>query len=179
MCTLYASKELYDWYSSRPYKTRAEPLNSKEDPFPIVLDADDIINNKHTVHDLAVTLNLDPNVILYEWDAASPEHLEKQGQVLGAFFGTVEKSCGIITSKGSQGIVLADEFKKWEKEFGVEDANVLLEYAENCMEDYEYLRARRFVGRKRTLGTTPNDMIQPLPVDRTEYVVAPSIAPAA
>jgi len=179
MCDLYASKELYDWFLSRPSKTRADPLKSEEDIFPIVLDADDVINNKYTVHDLAVALDLDPSAILYEWDAASPEYLEKQGQVLGAFFGTVEKSCGIITSKSSQGITLADEFKKWEKEFGVEDANVLLEYAENSMEDYEYLRARRFVGRKRTPGIMPNNVVRPPSADTTERMVAPSIAPAA
>lgn len=53
--TLRLSRLLYDWYV-------------QERSSPIVIDADDVMNNRSAIHQLCLTTGLDPKQIKYAWE---------------------------------------------------------------------------------------------------------------
>lgn len=138
--TFHWSRALYEFYvhSKKFDRTSGQP----DVEFPIVIDADDILNPE-IMRKYAKVVGLDPAVIRYEWEKASDEEMEKLGKSVRRMKDTILGSTGIVEGKMSHGLVLEREVEKWKAEFGdVLGARLELLVREG-MGDYEWLWDRR------------------------------------
>ncbi|KAJ4022787.1 hypothetical protein NW752_000009 [Fusarium irregulare] len=126
--TYQYSRQLYDWFLSSGLKT------SK----PIVIDADDILENGPAIKDLCLSIGMDENKILYEWDTIQAP--ENAGRRELKFMSEYWSSTSVGNSKSSRGIDLQAVYGRWEKDFGASAASELHRIVERSMVDYNYLR---------------------------------------
>jgi hypothetical protein len=134
--TMHWSRTLYDWYTTQPTASSHQP---------IILDADDIMLNSDLVCRNSQTLGLDPSKLRFEWTPTGKEELEKMGRAKRRMVSTISASGGIVEGKTGMGIDIDVEAGKWKEEFG-EDEGVRIEsWVRNAMDDYEYMRERRFL----------------------------------
>ncbi|KAF5664256.1 sulfotransferase family domain-containing protein [Fusarium heterosporum] len=126
------SRQLYDWYLSK------NPSPGRE---PIVIDADDILDKSPTIERLCVSLGMDENKVLYEWDAI--EAPENAGCRELKFMTGYWNSTSVDSSKSSRGLDINVARSRWEKDFGAETAAKLWKIVEGSMEDYEYLKSNK------------------------------------
>lgn len=127
--TLRYSKELYDWYSTNDRAAK-----------PLVIEADDIMNDRNAVRQVCGEAGLDPEALIFEWDTK-----EESNDFKKVFLSTLGASTGIVPGLDSKGLSLENETKKWKAEFGEEDGESLALRVKEAMPDYEYLHSRRIV----------------------------------
>uniref|UniRef100_A0A0W0G589 Uncharacterized protein n=2 Tax=Moniliophthora roreri TaxID=221103 RepID=A0A0W0G589_MONRR len=121
------------WYSCPEGAKSAGP---GREHFPIVIDADKLINDSHgQIDKLCRLLGLDPAPIRFTWEAQDRSGNRAQA----AFLTTISNSTGVIKSKGSKLPVLEDEAREWAKEWDVETVQAMKSRTEDAMEDYEYM----------------------------------------
>ncbi|CEF74574.1 hypothetical protein FGSG_02297 [Fusarium graminearum PH-1] len=129
--TYQYSRQLYDWFLS------------KVDPEygPLVVDADDILDGNSTIKKLCNSLGMDEKHIVYEWDVIKAP--ENAGCRELKFMSDYWNSTSIDSSKSSRGFDMDIAYKRWEKDFGPEDAAKLLAIVEDSMADYNYLKGNK------------------------------------
>ena len=121
------SRALYDWYVAQDSSLQ-----------PQVLDADDIITDKDAVRHVCLATGLDPDAVVYEWEAR-----EEPDPMKAAFLSTIYTSKGIIPGLAAKDVDLETEREKWKTEFGEEDGEDLAKAVVASMADYKYLLSKR------------------------------------
>ncbi|KIM77505.1 hypothetical protein PILCRDRAFT_825279 [Piloderma croceum F 1598] len=111
------SRLIFDWYEEYYCISEIEQR-------PIVIDAEDMINDSHYVAEkFCAMTGLDPKHVQYSWtevtEAPSPIHER--------FASTLRNSTGIIR-KDQTPIIIEDEAKKWAEEFGEEVSHAIVSY---------------------------------------------------
>jgi hypothetical protein len=137
--TMHWSRALYDWYTAQ--KTISSQTTPS--PWPIILDADDIMREPDTVRRYSQILGLDPEKLRFEWAPADESELKKMGGVERRMRSTIAASGSIIQGKTAEGIDINLEATKWKKEFGEEEGRKIEEWVRKAMPDYEYMREKR------------------------------------
>lgn len=122
---------IFDWYEECYRISKIER--------PIVIDAEDMINDSHYVTEkFCAMTGLDPKHVQYSWAEAT----EACGPVRAKFMSTLRNSTGIIR-EDQKPIVIEDEAQKWTEEFGEEVSHAIVSYVNATMPDYEYLMKSR------------------------------------
>jgi hypothetical protein len=134
--TMHWSRTLYDWYTKQ---------HTTFSPWPIILDADDIMLNPDLVRRYSQIIGLDPSKLRFEWSPTSEEELEKMGRARRRMVSTISASAGIVEGKTGVGIDIDVEAGKWKEEFGEEEGARIERWVRDAMGDYEYMRERRFL----------------------------------
>lgn len=134
------SRNLYDFYRQ---KYEQEPSVEDGPQWPIILDADDLINDPGVVTQYCRIVGLDPDKLKYEWSAASQGDLTKMNPVKRRMLSTLSESTGIVKGKTSAGLDIKEEAKKWKLEFGNQEGQRIETCVRAAMPDYEYLLETR------------------------------------
>ncbi|GIK06542.1 hypothetical protein Aspvir_002192 [Aspergillus viridinutans] len=108
---------------------------------PVLLDADDIINDPEIVCRLAKLLGLDESSVQYSW---TPRTDKDAFYLKKAFMQTLNASSGVQKDKTSASLDIEDEIRKWKGEFGESLGQLIENCVSAAMPDYEYLRSKRF-----------------------------------
>lgn len=136
-CTLRWTRQLYDWYATA---WAALGLEAKR---PIVLDAEDMLQNPEVVLLFCSLVGLDQKKVQFHWD---PLTKEEQGEVSATSAktrATLHSSSGITKGKSFEGLTIEGEAEKWKAEFGELVGNRIEGWVRAAMPDYTYL-----VGKK-------------------------------
>jgi hypothetical protein len=126
------SRQMHDWYLSRA---------TAEDAVPIVIEADDMMENRATIDTLCDMLGMDKRCVPHEWEVIQAP--------VGAgcrelkFMSGYWNSTSVDRSKSSRGLDLAGKRGAWREEFGAEVGDELWRLVQAAMPDYEYLKAKR------------------------------------
>jgi hypothetical protein len=126
------SRQMHDWYLSRA---------TAEDAMPIVIEADDMMENRATIDMLCEMLGMDKRCVLHRWDVIQAP--------VGAgcrelkFMSGYWNSTSVDRSKSSRGLDLVGKRGDWREEFGVEVGDELWRLVQAAMPDYEYLKGKR------------------------------------
>ncbi|GIC93161.1 uncharacterized protein Aud_009643 [Aspergillus udagawae] len=129
------TRSLYDWYLE--WSTNQDDTNM----VPVLLDADDYINDPEIVRHLARELELDESSVQCSW---SPRSYEGADYFLTVWRDTLDSSRGVLKDKMARNLDIGYEYMKWKAEFGESVAHMLLDCVMNAMPDYHYLRSKRF-----------------------------------
>ncbi|RYO89589.1 hypothetical protein DL764_008552 [Monosporascus ibericus] len=132
--TLRWIRSLYDFYAAH------FPEGS---PWPLVLDADDVMQSQELVARYAAMAGLDPEKLQFTWEKAPQEAIEKIPASQQRMLSSLLASNRVDTSKLAGNIDIAKEAIKWRSEFGEEAGAKLERLVRNAMPDYEYLRSKR------------------------------------
>ncbi|MCJ1283024.1 hypothetical protein MMC26_002351 [Xylographa opegraphella] len=140
--SLHWTRTLYDWYSKHLVKRDSGSAN--EVKWPLLLEADDIINNPEVVVRFSKIVGLDPTKLQFEWQPAEKEFVAQlTNDVSRRMLSTLTASAGIMKEKSSADIDISIEAKKWRKEFGQSEGEKMERWVKASMPDYEYLYAKR------------------------------------
>lgn len=141
--TLHWARTLYDWYMEQKAATESSDGNHS-DLFPVVLDADDVINEPRVVKKFAETIGLDIDQLRFTWGVEDEEVSEDpKSKMKARMRNTLNASTGIKKDKAATNIDIDVEAAKWLAEFGPEDGATVERLVRAAMPDYEYLRAKR------------------------------------
>ncbi|KAK4629745.1 Pyrrolopyrazine biosynthesis cluster protein F [Fulvia fulva] len=130
--TFRYQRELYDWFLTN--QTDAQSV-------PLIIDADDMLEDPTTINRLCELLNMDPTHVPSTWNAVEPE--ENASKRTMRFMGGYWESTTIDKSKSSRGLDIAKRYVLWQNEFGTEVADELLRLVEKATADYTYLKSRK------------------------------------
>ncbi|KAF5371141.1 hypothetical protein D9758_004113 [Tetrapyrgos nigripes] len=106
--------------------------------WPVVLNGDDlVVDAERVMQKLCCYTGLDASKICYSWES---EENTCQDAISQALWNQVQNSTGIIKDPTcSKPVAIAEEAKKWTKEWDEEVAKKLAEFCEAAMDDYKYL----------------------------------------
>ncbi|KFH44146.1 hypothetical protein ACRE_050710 [Hapsidospora chrysogenum ATCC 11550] len=124
-------RSLYDFYAAH---------FGDGSPWPIVLDADDVITQPALVARYAALVGLDPDKLRFSWDKMATEKLSPVEKLM---LSTISTSTGVDVSKAAGDIDIGREAVRWREEFGAEAAGELERWVSEAMPDYLFLRERR------------------------------------
>ncbi|KAF2810312.1 uncharacterized protein BDZ99DRAFT_570901 [Mytilinidion resinicola] len=137
--SVHWSRALYDWYTHQP-----EESGSNDDAtWPVILDADDVIEDPDLVRKYSRMVGLDPSRLKFAWASASEDELNKMDDMARRMTSTLDASTAIVSGKTSIGLDIDEEAKKWKVEFGEEEGERIERLVRAAMPDYEYMKARR------------------------------------
>ncbi|WEW58124.1 hypothetical protein PRK78_003591 [Emydomyces testavorans] len=140
--SLYCPRTLYDWYAKRLGKT-GDSAN-QGDAWPIVVDADDVINSPEIVVKLGDMMGLDRDRLQFTWGETKVEtHGDLFGKRAERMLDTLPSSNGIIKEKAAVNLDIDVEAKKWREEFGERMGQTMEGWVRAAMPDYEYLKERK------------------------------------
>lgn len=139
-------RTMYDWYKRR-LKTNAnnQVPSLPDSSWPLVLDMQDMVNDRGVMRRFCLALGLDPEHLRYEWKPAPREYVEKQKFQLQVFLSSIQASAKVLAEKAPQVVNMDVEYSKWVEEWGMDDATVLKNQVETALEDYQYLWSRRIM----------------------------------
>lgn len=137
--SVHWSRTLYDWYAQQSEKSGS----NSDATWPIILDADDVIEHPDLVRKYSKLVGLDPARLKFEWASASEDELSKMGDMARRMTSTLDASTSIVPGKTSAGLDIDEEAKKWKVEFGIEEGERIEGLVRTAMPDYEYMKARR------------------------------------
>ncbi|RYP11825.1 hypothetical protein DL767_011440 [Monosporascus sp. MG133] len=132
--TLRWVRSLYDFYAAH------FPEGS---PWPVVLDADDVMQSQELVARYAAMAGLDPEKLRFTWEKVPQEAVEKMPAHERRMLSSIIASDGVDKSKLAGNIDIAKEAIKWRNEFGEEAGAKMERWVRDAMPDYEYLRSKR------------------------------------
>lgn len=137
-------RNLYDFYK-RHFEAEGDSM------WPVVIDANDIIQNPEVLKEYCETIGLEPSRIVSEWEAYDvPGHEDFfMSEAMKQMLTTVAGSNGIVKDKAPTDINIDIEAKVWRNKYGEEAGETIERWVRDAMPDYEYLRSRR-----SRLGTT-------------------------
>jgi hypothetical protein len=148
--TLRWSRHLYDWYLqnlNEADKAYTNEVSSDSDKieWPLVIDADDIINEPEVIIRLCEIVGLDANQLQYAWAPATAEEVAAKYSSPShqRMMSTLLASDGIVKNKTWEGLDIDSEAKKWRAEFGEEKGGMMERLVRKAMPDYEYMLAKR------------------------------------
>ncbi|MCJ1400011.1 hypothetical protein MMC11_003214 [Xylographa trunciseda] len=146
--TLHWTRLLYDWYTEN--LTNPGTGSTHDTRWPLLLDADDIINSPDVVVRLCEVVGMDPKKLHFEWKPAEKGYVDQLNtDVSKRMRSTLTASAGIMTEKSSADIDISTEANKWREEFGQIEGEKIEGWVKAAMPDYEYLWAKRL--KPRTL----------------------------
>ncbi|RYP24052.1 hypothetical protein DL765_000780 [Monosporascus sp. GIB2] len=132
--TLRWIRSLYDFYAA---------YFPEGNTWPLVLDADDVMQNQELVSRYASMAGLDPEKLRFTWERVPQEAIEKMPSVHQRMLSSIMASDRVDTSKLAGNIDIAKEAIKWRSEFGDEAGAKLERWVKDAMPDYEYLHSKR------------------------------------
>ncbi|KAL2172244.1 hypothetical protein VTG60DRAFT_6622 [Thermothelomyces hinnuleus] len=115
----------------------------EDSPWPIVLDADDIMKTPELVAKYAPLVDLDPAKLRFSWERVPEEQLKampKAAQVMTSHISTTSK---IDPSKVAGDIDIDTEAAKWRAEFGEEAGRNIEKWVRDMMPDYLAMHSKR------------------------------------
>lgn len=128
---------VYDWYVSNATGKSATSV--------LVIDSDDLINSPGFASRLCARLGIDGQHLQSSWEPKTEAYRAERGHMRSSFKSTLWDSTGIIRGKRrDHEIEISVEQEKLREEFGDEMGNSIARYIDLAMEDYQYLRERRF-----------------------------------
>lgn len=133
--TLKYQRSVVDWYRLQSSSGDASAL--------IVLDADDVIERRDVVIKLCQLVGMDPQSLLFEWDATTTPPKFQGSERLRRFLKTISDSTNVMQGKSSRGVTLEGKEHEWIKTFGSEKASILRKRIVESWPDYQYLRSMR------------------------------------
>jgi hypothetical protein len=139
------TRTLYEWYAQQLSKSSLESGSGSDITWPLVLEADDVINQPEVVIKFSELVGLDPTKLKFSWDPATEEEVAKlPGKTHAArMLSTLLASNGVLKSKTSANIDVDTEAKKWRDEFGDGEGKRMEKWVRAAMPDYEFLKAKR------------------------------------
>lgn len=132
--TLHWARCLYNFYEDH-YK--------EDSQWPLVLDADDVMQHPEIVAKYARLAGLNPDNLLFSWGKMSQEELDKISKMEQSAQSFLYSSNKVDLSKVAGDIDIDAEAVKWKEEFGEKHGANLERLVRANMDDYEYMRARR------------------------------------
>ncbi|KIA75667.1 hypothetical protein HK57_00527 [Aspergillus ustus] len=143
--TLHWTRKLYEWYTAEFELQRQAQVQAEAEvgPWPVILDADDIMRGTDVVVRYVQILGLDMSKLSFSWDAADKKQVEKMDPNAQRFLSTLLDSKEVDQGKIAGDIDLDVEAKAWREEFGEPAAKILEASVRRAMADYEFLKARR------------------------------------
>ena len=132
--TMKFTRSLFDFYTDH---------FGGESKWPIVLDADDVIQYPELVMKYAGIVGLDPETLKFSWEKASKEMVDGLQSAAKIMLSTINASTGMDKGKVAGNVDIDAEAEKWRVEFGEEGGRKLEKWVRDAMPDYEYLRSRR------------------------------------
>jgi hypothetical protein len=139
--TMHWSRTLFDWYTQ--HNNQSASIADPNVNWPIIIDADDIMIEPEVVVRYSKIVGLDPARLIFSWDPATKEELEKISRVGRRMRSTILASAGIVEGKTSTNIDVSEEAEKWRLEFGDEEGEKIEKWVRAAMPDYEYMKAKR------------------------------------
>ena len=136
-------RQIYKWFEEQFEQTRSADPNDGEGDWPVILDADDVINDPGVILRLCELTGLDKTKLRYEWDKAKKDEIEELDKPAQRMLSTLNASNGIMKEKTAGTVDIDAEVKKWEVEFGEETAAIIEKAVRDAMPFYEYMKARR------------------------------------
>ncbi|PLB52329.1 hypothetical protein P170DRAFT_472232 [Aspergillus steynii IBT 23096] len=125
--------KLYNFYVQHFSKCRDDQAS-----WPVVIEADDIINQPEILIKLCEITGLDSSRIRLTWEKSTSELPGVQ-----VFHGTLLESTKIDTSKAVGDVDLEKESAKWQGEFGEHIGRRIEAYVREAMPDYLFLKSKR------------------------------------
>ncbi|GBF65652.1 hypothetical protein TMEN_8370 [Trichophyton mentagrophytes] len=138
--SLHNIRSMFDWYNE---KLQQIGSSSTAQPWPIVIDADDVMADETVVQKLADIIGLDRNHLKFTWDPVSEEQSKKYDPMAKRMLSSLNASNGIMKDKLAANIDIEAEAPKWKAEFGEIDGDKIYKWVKEAMPDYEYLKSRR------------------------------------
>ena len=148
--TMRWSRRLYELYTT---------LHPTDNPWPIIIDAEDIINSPQVIYQLCTLMGLDTTKLQFNWERMPEEERERMAKVatpvVARFMSTIWASEGIDKSKTprSEYVNVDAEAVKWREEFGEADGCRLEKWVRSALPDYEFMRQKKLrteTGEKET-----------------------------
>jgi hypothetical protein len=144
--TLRWSRALYDWYERSFGGTQRTSSPCSEGTciqWPVVLDADDIMENPELVRKYAQLVRMDPSCVINSWAPTAGDWQTNTKWRSRRMYETLLSSEGIDAGKVAGDVDLDEQATKWRWEFGETTGRRLEMLVRDAMPDYEYLKARR------------------------------------
>ncbi|KAI1267047.1 hypothetical protein F5Y18DRAFT_381329 [Xylariaceae sp. FL1019] len=132
--TMLWVRSLYDFYRAH---------FGENSNWPIVLDADDVMTQPQVVVKYAKMAGLDTSKLVFSWEKAGKEEMEKQSHTEKIMLSSVNASTGVNMDKVAGNVDIEKEAVKWREEFGEEGGRKLEKWVREAIPDYEYLRSKR------------------------------------
>ena len=145
--TLHWTRTLYDWYAQHLATLGNDAI------WPLVLDADDVINSPDGIVQFCELVGLDVAKLRFEWTPASEEDLAQlRDDEQRRMQSTLSASAGVMKEKASGDVDISVEARKWKVEFGDTVAEKIEGWVRAAMPDYEFLKAKRLKPRAVVLS---------------------------
>ncbi|KAJ5354337.1 hypothetical protein N7541_006901 [Penicillium brevicompactum] len=144
--TLRWTRLLYDWYSQNTEPS--EDLKGSAH-YPLLLDAQDIINHPEVMVQYSELIGMDPTKLKFEWNRDAPgkdpgSECEKNHKTPEeVMMETLKDSSGLLKEKAPVALDISSEAEKWREEFGNDLGTQMEGWVRSAIPDFEYLRARR------------------------------------
>jgi hypothetical protein len=136
--TMQFQRRIFDWY-------RQKYDDGETDLFPIILDADDILECPESIDRLCHALGMDPGNLVFQWDAEPSSKIGDESNRIERYLRTIRGSTGIDRSKIAKDFDLVRKEAEWAKAFGHAEASFLAARVKESWPDYEHLRAFRLL----------------------------------
>lgn len=137
--SLHWQYTLYQWYRNNlPEDKRKTGVEGME--WPIILDADDVIEDREVLLKYCDITGLDKGKLIWEWEKREGG---EEGRMESRMKSTLLASTGIVKGKSGRGINLDAEKEKWKVEFGDDVAAKLWERVEGSLGMYLEMRGQR------------------------------------
>jgi hypothetical protein len=121
--TMQFQRRIFDWY-------RQVFQDGTTGLFPIIIDADDLLEDHESVVKLCNILGMNSEELVFHWR-------------IDRYLRTIRSSTGVDRSKISKGFDLEKKEEEWTQEFGQVEASILARRVKESWSDYEYLRGFR------------------------------------
>lgn len=140
--TFRYSRKLFDWFVHHTTDSNDQKTPDAESVYPIVIDANEIIETNSAIVKLCNLLKMDPRSVCYSWKPSQPPtHADLSLRHL-SFMGSFWASDSIDKTKSSKGLDIGVKEAQWRDEFGVTVADALVTKVNDAMADYNYLREK-------------------------------------
>lgn len=146
---LHWSRHLYDWYASDAEFQSATA--SEQTTWPVVLDADDVIEDEGILLEYGKAVGFDPENLHFSWSSKTKEELAQFPPRVQRFGSTIFASSAIDKGKLCRNVDVDEEVSKWKEEFGDEVTRKIEQLVREMMPHYEHLRSKRFGADRATV----------------------------
>ena len=111
--------------------------------FPIVVDADDLVEQPRVVEKVARAIDFDVDALQFSWDTDEEERKKTVEDY--PLITTLMNSKAPEADKSSRNLSIDDEVPKWIAEFGEERGRQLEQRVRAAMPDFLYLKSKRLM----------------------------------
>lgn len=132
-------REVYDWFLQNCPDKIQKDANEGQGPFhPLIIDADDVLEDEQTIPRLCRLIHMDPSLVPSDWEA---QELPTDAWTRSFLQGFLSSTC-IDKSKSANGLDLEERYQIWREEFGDGIAQYLIKFTERDLAHYRYLKER-------------------------------------